>query len=881
MSFLNKVIRYIVVVAILCLSHITMYGQVNKTMGTRITDVITDKEVRTNAILDLESTSKGFFLPRMTTIQRDAIKKEMGKDNGLAVYNIDNDCVEYWSERASKWMSLCGTLPPAKLDLAEDSCESISFTGFNIVDEKPLLQQGVALDPTKQFMIVKLKVNQVGTFTISASGNNGYFFSGEGQFQAIGTYEVVLKAMGTPIKGYDQTGSIRGDKLQFTVNGIDSKVCTNTELRVEPAELDFKIGSKVYFATKKYNVGIPTSLKSGHKIEIDIEVKSGGLATVVATNKRLGMKFIASKKVTPADKILILEPVEGENIPVENDIDPYEFIFEVNTKNPITTINGSKAQLKVEETELKALFTDINLGKEPYYQGENLNEKHTLELPIEVINSGYATLSLSNGQGILFKSERVMLAMPSENAKTQIVKFTAVKGGILPKSEFVNLTLKGDGKRFNIVDGTEYNLPLEKKPVAYTIDCSSVKSNRGAIPYNKVIGDSYYIIAKVNVTVPGEYEINTSAPVDGILFSTSKDGVKQVFTNTGIQEVILHPVDKTVIPTQRGEYSVNLVANDMSNSSCSGIKVKVGYGDINVLILKNARNGDSNEALFFTGKNRNGKARFGEDGVFVETGEVKVTTYDTYRDNNEMNRVQILKDIKAKKYNFIMISGQYGIGALDKDIADAIYNYTINDEGIFFMYTTYLHENKNLKGDYIKIIGEEIKGQYIGEINEPYGLELIKRFNKDQSLEVQSYAYDRGFKTYVHNISEPLTSEKSGYKYHTINKVYKNVHWYYRSEVDDGYKPAFDATNTEYRPLITDRGNEKRGTVFVHKKYENLIWAPIGSSWYDGMFVNGAYIDAATGEVYKDDFNRTSASTDNAPFTANLFIELISRLANK
>lgn len=69
----------------------TGYGQVNKSVGTRITDNTLEKELRTNTILDLESTSKGFFLPRMTTAQRDALLQNMTEDNGLAIYNIDND----------------------------------------------------------------------------------------------------------------------------------------------------------------------------------------------------------------------------------------------------------------------------------------------------------------------------------------------------------------------------------------------------------------------------------------------------------------------------------------------------------------------------------------------------------------------------------------------------------------------------------------------------------------------------------------------------------------------------------------------------------------------------------------------------------------------
>lgn len=44
-----------------------------------------------SAILDVESTDKGFLPPRMTTAQRDGITSPA---NGLVVYNIDADCLQ-------------------------------------------------------------------------------------------------------------------------------------------------------------------------------------------------------------------------------------------------------------------------------------------------------------------------------------------------------------------------------------------------------------------------------------------------------------------------------------------------------------------------------------------------------------------------------------------------------------------------------------------------------------------------------------------------------------------------------------------------------------------------------------------------------------------
>ena len=55
-----------------------------------------------SAVLELESTTKGFLLPRMTAAQMNAISSPA---NGLAIYNTDIQCTFLY--RGSTWVSLC------------------------------------------------------------------------------------------------------------------------------------------------------------------------------------------------------------------------------------------------------------------------------------------------------------------------------------------------------------------------------------------------------------------------------------------------------------------------------------------------------------------------------------------------------------------------------------------------------------------------------------------------------------------------------------------------------------------------------------------------------------------------------------------------------
>lgn len=877
MNLLNKIIKHVAFILAIIFSIGAIYGQSNKGVGTRITDVTTEKNLKDNAILDLESTSKGFFLPRMTTAQRDAIKKNMGKDNGLAVYNIDNDCVEYWSERADKWMSLCGSLPPAKVDLEENSCGTIQFVGFgDLINGKPQHEQGKAIDPNTQWMAVRLKVNQIGTYTISANSNNGYFFSGEGQFQSVGTYEVVLKGMGTPIKGYDSNASVKGDKLQFSLNGIDSKVCTNVEVLVTPAALDFQIVSADNAAKGKYNVGVGATLKKGNSIELGIKVTSAGLATVTASNSTLGIKFFGSKNVNINDTKLILEPLLGDNIPKENDLEIYKLTFEVNTKTPDNTINKKSATVTVEETQLSGMYSTVDFGKEPYYQGDALTDKHIIELPIKVISSGKVNLYLKGGVGIDFEAKDVMLTL-TDNAETiQKVVFKAVPGKVLPDVSSIPLTLSVVGKRSAIVGGNVLNLPLQLRPLAYTIDCSTITSNRGTIPNDKPVGESFYIKAKVNVTSPGEYEINTSTAVEGILFSTTRNGKKQVFTKRGVQDVALYAVDGKVIPKRKGEYAVNLVANDLSQATCSNFKIKVGYNDINVLVLKSESSSSGSkttESLFFSGGNR-----FGPTGTFAVSGVVKVTTYDAYQKSGA-DRDNLIKEINEGKYNFIVISGQYGIYYVNENFANALYNYTINNKGVLWLLTPQYTANTVTSIDYVKAFKGGGAMSPLGKSND--GLDLLLRFNNGKDFTATNYPNDKSYNMRVIDETDPLTKPRNGYTYMTKKGGGKyDIHWYYAPNITS--YTSIDGTGTNFKPIVADRGTEfkdARGLIFVHRTYKNLIWAPVAALWYEGTMSTGVQTDYSgtplKTDAYKADTTQTGA------FAANIFTALIEYVANK
>ncbi len=141
-----------------------------------------------SAILELNSTTQGFLLPRMTTTERDAIGSPV---NGLVIYNTTSGCMNFYLDGA--WEEFCesSNSPNAGYTIGTGgSCVSTTVNGiFNI---------GAALDATNT-VTLDASVIKTGYWAINTDTINGYSFSGTGIFGSTGTIQVTLYASGTPI----------------------------------------------------------------------------------------------------------------------------------------------------------------------------------------------------------------------------------------------------------------------------------------------------------------------------------------------------------------------------------------------------------------------------------------------------------------------------------------------------------------------------------------------------------------------------------------------------------------------------------------------------------------------------------------------------------
>lgn len=124
------------------------------------------------SVLDVSSTTKGMLIPRMTTIQRNAI---IGPANGLLVYDTDVNCVFYYSTTLATWNSLCSNTGPGVSNLLANT--TTVAAGANCANGGIMLQIGNdtnsngLLDPTEITSTQYICNGQVGSQGVS--GTNG------------------------------------------------------------------------------------------------------------------------------------------------------------------------------------------------------------------------------------------------------------------------------------------------------------------------------------------------------------------------------------------------------------------------------------------------------------------------------------------------------------------------------------------------------------------------------------------------------------------------------------------------------------------------------------------------------------------------------------
>lgn len=608
-----KSIQYIVWIMVAVFFNIaTVFGQTNL-YTTKIKDGSVANSEATAApatLLELESSTKGFLLPRMTTAERNAINiSDVERGNGLVIYNKDTDCINYWSREGNRWLSLCGTLPPAILDLTECDRVVLSASGNNFLD------QGKFLKDT-DILYVQLRVQEPGSYHITATPKpeNGYSFSKSGTFNAAGVYTVALEGLGTPLSSNENPG----DQLEFSINGKVSTRCTSTYINVKPSDINYSITSSDITASWDAYIGVPLNANV-NKVELEVNVVRKGFWRI-QSNVENGMSFSGSGEFTNEGRQRI--EIVGQGTPFTSTAvgRPNVFTFTTNSVSGSNTSNA-RVMVNVKPVDFQLVCDDTNNKIEirgSYQEDTQLSQANSILVPVKVLAPGQVNMELKGhfvvGNAttpVSFRANNVNLAFNANRNNIQYVTFYPDNVRI-PKGttaiKFTNITPN------NIAVCTTFpEITVDIQPIRYNVLCHTVRVH-GSYLVDSTLGADHYIDLQVNVEYAGPYSITTNE-VNGVSFSASG-----TFVGQGQQTIRLLPTGRY---TEGGNLNYTITTNSQAGTTTCSARVDVRFREIVLLRLGSATYGPSTSNAYAGGAILNSRVNFGPTGT-VKVNNIRI-----------------------------------------------------------------------------------------------------------------------------------------------------------------------------------------------------------------------------------------------------------------
>lgn len=293
---------YLVLLSLI--SSVILQAQVG--INTENPHRLTELDVK-NIVNGSDTIPKGILVPRLRTEQRDQmVIADVKDDNGILIYNIDEDCYNYYNRLEKEWKSICGKASKAVFTM---DCSKVSVSG----EYKNGVETGSA-----NFISVTVDVTKRGTYSISATitdpnKENGYFFTASGEFLSEGTYTLRIPAMGTPIN-YSNP-----DKDHFTIdlNGVrmnGSQPACTFEIEVKNSAIRPRYtmscsGTVVY---GEYYEEKALDASNYIEVVLNVESTSYGATYEIETNEVDGIKFKGSGVLSSTPQTVRLQ---GEGVP--------------------------------------------------------------------------------------------------------------------------------------------------------------------------------------------------------------------------------------------------------------------------------------------------------------------------------------------------------------------------------------------------------------------------------------------------------------------------------------------------------------------------------------------------------------------------------------
>lgn len=299
--------------------------------------------------IDAPNKDKGILIPRLTMAERDLIPTTETED-GLAIYNVDEDCMNYWSKAEAEWKSVCGKLGKAIFTVS--NCDDIEVSG-QYLDK-------TATTPSNYITVI-VKVTKIGTYSITAVSDpdNGYYFTLSGEFLSVGDYELKVPAMGTP-----KTHKV--DQFSLLLNGLkangEGAACT-FEVIVEDSSIKPLYRMDCSNVTVNGVYKIDEALTASNTISVKLEVKPEAIGSTYSIQSDFveGISFSGSGLLTSTSQTVTLY---GSGVPASA------------TRKKMTLVSNSKLTAAICMTTVTVVIPSkklLTIGSDKNGYGYNFS----------------------------------------------------------------------------------------------------------------------------------------------------------------------------------------------------------------------------------------------------------------------------------------------------------------------------------------------------------------------------------------------------------------------------------------------------------------------------------------------------------------------------
>ena len=356
-----------------------------------------------SAQLDISSISKGILIPRLTTTQRNALNNDAA--NGLIIFNITTNCINYWQKNIGQWLSLCGGYDPAEYNVIDCTAPTGPST---------TLMQGKGLTANDKY-IIKINVTKIGTYTILATTTNGYSYSKTGVFTETGMQTIELEGQGTP--GRPTTGVLDSVNLKF--NGIDATPnCTLPGVEVMPAATTFNINCSSPVIAGEYKNFI--SMNGDNYVEFDITSITTGGSIIINCNSNNNVTF-SSNSITITSGVTTKLRLYAQGTP--SNTGTFTYNLEI-PGNPSTqycsfqiTYENSVGTFENPATSCKNILDITSSSPDGYYW---------IKYGVSDIQKTYCDMTNGGWTLISSQSESQLMSTTYTNYSNQLSYYTAI-----------------------------------------------------------------------------------------------------------------------------------------------------------------------------------------------------------------------------------------------------------------------------------------------------------------------------------------------------------------------------------------------------------------------------------------------------------------------